>query len=835
MRKTITSLMALVVTMIFATSAMAQKKFTGSVDCYSTAGYSQKYITFSLTEIAEALDTDTATLVAAFNDQVQNYVYSIFEVQNVDPIFFNLPDGTTKSAYYTQGTVGGFWMDENSNVVEWGENTGARWFNTLSWSAEKDLLYIGIGQYPNANQPEDHFSTTFVLEFNEKFVRFEVSLNVTEKPAVDVTPILSKLTIINGEKPITATVEQYVRTVYDADAIKVGLDGAAEKLGLDEATLAENLADYLYCTNYDVTNDVIKDSLTNVSTAKGLGWWLTETYDEETGEPTGECAAVPYGTKNFFYVQKCTYSEDSLSFEFGQSPSTLVAGNSYYVNLYLINGTKAVRIKAGIDVKVKPKSDVTFDQMTRVGGEEVSFLRDPSLGYGASTYYFDADSIAALFGEDVAASDLAFQALTTENELTDSYTANGGFWMDLESHTVSWGSGTKIYFAEYTYSSASSYFNIGNMETQDFVLGTVTAGSVFLVYDDKYYEFAMRVQMGEKEDSTATTYTVDECKTVATYKYEYQIVPNSEPQDYTCQDTTIFLDMTEVESLLGTSSPAFYAETYADSTGNIFSKAYSCTPFPGFWMDPDTLNEHHSVASVWGSTNTYGISFTNDYFQFFQYPNSSSVAVGNSYTDNFYLVNLKSGKKIKYIITVKYVEELTKHANVGQMNLAGKSRGEDGEFNAFADVDLTAMYTAFGCTAEEFAAVGSWIAPNQAGTYTEDNYDEAEGFFFDAEGKTVDDGTEVLHVGINEDGQLATWVINDTDLENVYTVSFAALYNDQMYYFYVTVNQDGVPDAIDGIKDNTVKSGVIYDLSGRKVITPSKGVYIQNGKKFIIK
>ena len=83
--------MALVVTMIFATSAMAQKKFTGSVDCYSTAGYSQKYITFSLTEIAEALDTDTATLVAAFNDQVQNYVYSIFEVQNVDPIFFNVP------------------------------------------------------------------------------------------------------------------------------------------------------------------------------------------------------------------------------------------------------------------------------------------------------------------------------------------------------------------------------------------------------------------------------------------------------------------------------------------------------------------------------------------------------------------------------------------------------------------------------------------------------------------------------------------------------------------------------------------------------------------------
>ncbi len=831
MRKTFTSLMALVVTMVFATSAMAQKTFTGSVDCYSTAGYNQKYITFSLTEIAEELDTDTATLVAALNEQVEHIVD--YEVQDIDPIFFNITDGNA-SSYYTQGGVGGFWMDKDAAPVTWGENTGAKWFNTLSWSAEDDALYIGLGQFPDANEPGDKFSATYLLQYNNQSVKFNVTLNVTEKPAVDVTPILSKLNILDTKE---VKVEQYVRTGFDADNVTLYLGGAATKLGLDPATVATDLSDYIYCTNYDATNEVVKDSLTNASTANGIGWWLTSVYDENTGNETDECAAVAYGTNNVFFVQNFAYNADTLSFQLGQNPSTMKVGSNKYVYLYLISGTNAVRIKVCLSILEKPKSDVTFDKMTKVGSEEVAFVRDPSLGYGASTYYFDADSIAALFGDDVSASDLTLQALDTNSKLTDGYTANGangGFWMDLESHPVAWGSGTKIYFAEYTYSAADSYFNIGNMDNQDFDGGTVTAGSLYLTLDDKYYEFVMRVQMGEKEDSTVITYPVADCKTVATFQYEYQIVPNSEYQDYTKMDTTIFLDMTQVESLLGTGSPTFYAETYADSTGNIFSKTYTCSPNPGFWMDPDTLNEHHSVASGWGSANTYGICFTDDYFQFYQYPNSTSAMVGNYYTDNFYLVNTKSGKKIQYTITVKYVEELTKHDNVGQESVAGKSRGEDG-YGAVADIDLTAMYTAFGCTAEEFAEAGTWVAPNAAGTYAEDNYDAQEGFFFGADGKTVDDGTEIIHAGINEEGKLATYVLDDANVDNEYTVTFAALYNDQMYYFYCTINAAGLPAGISGITDSTVKSGVVYDLTGRKLITPTKGVYILDGKKYLLK
>ena len=54
------------------------------------------------------------------------------------------------------------------------------------------------------------------------------------------------------------------------------------------------------------------------------------------------------------------------------------------------------------------------------------------------------------------------------------------------------------------------------------------------------------------------------------------------------------------------------------------------------------------------------------------------------------------------------------------------------------------------------------------------------------------------------------------------------------YYIYnITLSKDGV----NGIKDIVAekKNGVIYDLMGRKVSNPTKGIYIMDGKKYIMK
>jgi len=40
---------------------------------------------------------------------------------------------------------------------------------------------------------------------------------------------------------------------------------------------------------------------------------------------------------------------------------------------------------------------------------------------------------------------------------------------------------------------------------------------------------------------------------------------------------------------------------------------------------------------------------------------------------------------------------------------------------------------------------------------------------------------------------------------------------------------------VESIKKETTTDGEFYDLQGRKIKAPGKGLYIKNGKKYIIK
>ena len=43
-------------------------------------------------------------------------------------------------------------------------------------------------------------------------------------------------------------------------------------------------------------------------------------------------------------------------------------------------------------------------------------------------------------------------------------------------------------------------------------------------------------------------------------------------------------------------------------------------------------------------------------------------------------------------------------------------------------------------------------------------------------------------------------------------------------------------NAIEAVEDNTEDDGIIYDLAGRRLTTvPRQGIYVKNGKKYIVK
>ena len=46
---------------------------------------------------------------------------------------------------------------------------------------------------------------------------------------------------------------------------------------------------------------------------------------------------------------------------------------------------------------------------------------------------------------------------------------------------------------------------------------------------------------------------------------------------------------------------------------------------------------------------------------------------------------------------------------------------------------------------------------------------------------------------------------------------------------------DGETTGISTVKGDNVKDNTIYNLNGQRVAAPAKGLYIMNGKKFIVK
>lgn len=826
MKKTITSILALVA-MFFATSAMAQTTLKGSVDQYPTSDYSTSSLSFSLSEIATALETDTSTLVAALD------AWSA-DPDVVESMFYDAPNDTTYSNNYTQGSAGGFWMDANSVPMSWG--SGCAWFNQLGWSSTSDVFNILVGQYPGGMTAGTSVSTTFVLVFNGKKVNFDVTLNVKATPVLDKDPVgwLSKLTILDTKE---IQVTQYPRSNWASDAISFDVSGMAAQLGIDPTVLSANMSKVLFAKTYNSTNEIINDSLTNTFTATpNPGFWYIKTYNEETASEGDEAVQGAYGSEDLFWISSIAYTKTDTSeivtAAVGQYPEGMQEETTRYGYFYIIYGNSAIAFKVNLTIAKEPAKP--YKEMKKVGEENHDYILENDFkDYAIETLTINVDSIAELLG--ASTSDVALQFLKDADNFSSASTANnGGCWLDAEGYVCSWGTNARCYF-EPTSNGAFTSMIFGTYSPgwdADILTDSTTyKGTAYLVANNKYYQINGSFW---RKGVTPTVYTVETCDLVATQSYEYQIIPNENYQDYTKQDTTIDLNLAFIQEKLG-STPSFYGENI-DAGGNVtYSKVYSCAPNPGFWMSPDPSGtEHRSSTSAWGSTNTYGICYASGILQFFQYPGSSSVAVGNYYTDNFYLVNLTDGKKIKYTITVKYVDQLIPMETVGTENLSLPARSEDDTENgATTTYDLSTVYSALGCSAEEFAEGGQWLAQNGDGQYTNIGYDPQEGFFFDATGKTVNDGSEVIHAGFTEDGNIFSWIIDDVNLTKTYSATIYAQYNSKRYIFNLTVYD--IPVGIGSIDNTTTQSTKIYDLSGRLVKNATKGLYIKQGKKYLVK
>ena len=809
-------LMAVVVCLLAGMTAQAQ--FQGTVTQYPTSDYSNSPAKFKLTEVAQALETDTATLAKAYNTWQEAETWegeNMFWLIGANDVATDEPTADGK----------GFWMTAEGERIGYGE--GAIWFAFALVDVENDVFSINCGQMPNTMKAEDSGHAKFQLRYNGKSVNFEVTLNVVAKPVVDIPqPELAwgKLTIV---EEITKDVTQKPRSGYDADKVEVDLTEALTKLGVSGDLLKDELSQLLFAKKAYVTEDAVmgaqmSDSLTNESSAGAPGFWLRNFSDAE-GNPTFECGRFAYDGDDCFYAEAFAFDTETgiLSCNIGQMPNKLKGGNTYFADIYIVYGDKAIKIRYNL---ILPEVKVgTLEDYEKAGENTIRVEMEPAESYDTKNFSIDIETMVNALGCQVGEID-DFYMLDSEIDFATGKNQEGvGYWVSMEGKVVNWGNDAMFYVTP----KADDYSKFGVGQYPGHMnIGDSARATLYFVAGSKYYQLNVDLVIVAPKQGDVVF------ESVAQRSIEVQQVPVA----YTWA-SRVEIPEAWVEQQLGTSDWVLYAlaplnEDGTEKEGNAkYSKSYSITESPGFWMD----GEGHNIG--WSGNARVGVSISqpSGHFALMQYENS--INLGDVFRFPLFLVNEENGKMVTFNFTYSIVESVVEIEEVGSEDIVlPVSADDDG---ASATIDLSDVLKAFDITLDALAN-GQYLHGITAdGTYGS-GVSLYDGLAFNDKGVCVtEDPFMFFDAELNEDGKSITVTTCATadvadDYSAIGTVCF--LIEGKRY----VLNVKFVSEAIyTGITEHHsvphTSLSAIYDLQGRKVVKTQRGLYIQNGRKYMVK
>jgi len=809
-------LMAVVICLLAGMTAQAQ--FQGTVTQYPTNDYSNSPAKFKLTEVAQALETDTATFAKAYNTWQDAETWegeNLFWLIGANDVATDEPTADGK----------GFWMTAEGERIVYGE--GAVWFAFALVDVENDVFSINCGQMPNVMKAGDSGHAKFQLRFNGKSVNFDVTLNVVEKPVVDIPkPELAwgKLTIVDE---ITKDVTQKPRSGYDADKVEVNLTEALSKLGVSGDLLKDELSQLLFAKKAYVTEDAVmgalmSDSLTNESSAGAPGFWLRNVSDAE-GNPTFECGRFAYDGDDCFYAEAFAFDAETgiLSCNLGQMPNKLKGGNTYFADIYIVYGDKAIKIRYNL---ILPEVKVgTLEDYEKAGEHTVRVEMEPAESYDTKNFSIGIETMVNALGCELGEID-DFYMLDSEIDFATSKNQEGvGYWVSMEGKVVNWGDNAMFYITP----KADDYskFGIGQYPGHMNV-GDSARATLYFVAGSKYYQLNVDLVIVAPKQGDVVF------ESVAQRLIEIQQVP-------VAYKWTSGVEIPEawVEQQLGTSDWVLYAlaplnEDGTEKEGNAkYSKSYSIAESPGFWMD----GEGHNIG--WSGNARVGVSISqpSGHFALMQYENS--INLGDVFRFPLFLVNEENGKMVTFNFTYSIVESVVEIEEVGSEDIVlPVSADDDG---ASATIDLSGILKAFDITLDALAN-GQYLHGITAdGTYGS-GVSLYDGLAFNDKGVCVtEDPFMFFAAELNEDGKsikVTTFATSEVteDYSAIGTVCF--LIEGKRYVLNVKFVSETV---FTGITENRTvphtSLSAIYDLQGRKVVKTQRGLYIQNGRKYMVK
>lgn len=793
------------------TGLTAQAQFQGSVTQYPTKDYSNSPVNFKLTEVAQALETDTATLAKTYNEWQDAETWegeNLFWLIGANDVATDEPTADGK----------GFWMTADGERIVHGE--GAVWFAFALVDAVNDVFSINCGQMPNVMKADDSGHAKFQLRFNGKSVNFDVTLNVVAKPIVDIPePELAwaKLDIV---QEITKDVEQKPSTGWASDKVEVNLAEALLKLGVAPKLVQDELGQLLYAKIAYITEDAamgaqMSDSLTNESSANGVGFWLRNVSDAE-GTPTFECGRFAYDGDDSFYAEAFAFDAETgiLSCNIGQMPNKLKGGNTYFADLYIVYGTKAIKIRYNLNIEEVKTG--TLEDYTLAGESTIRVEMEPMESYDTKNFSIDIEGICTALGCNVGDVDDFFM-LDSEVDFAGKNQDGVGYWVSIEGSVINWGDNAMFYvtpkaddFSKLGIGQYPGHMNVGDSVRAD----------VYFLANEKYYKLSIDLVIVEPKNADVVF------QSVAQRSMEVQQVPGA----YTWTSGTE-IPAAWVEEQIGTSDWVLYAlaplnEDGSEKEGNAkYSKSYSIAESPGFWMD----GEGHNVG--WNSNARVGVSVSihDGAFSLMQY--ESSINLGDVFKFPLFLVNEENGKMVTFNFIYSIVESVEEIEVVGTENITLPLTVEGKSVN----IDIKKAAEALGTTVDQLAEAKVLRGMAAEGTYGVSS-DFFDGLTFDLRGNCVtDEGALYFEIEPNDDGtaKLTTYCIEAVADDFTAMGQFCIQVGSKQYVYSVKFVSDAIFTGIDTVAVSSKKADKIYDLQGREVKTAKRGFFIQNGRKFV--
>ncbi|MCR5132101.1 MAG: DUF4859 domain-containing protein [Prevotella sp.] len=811
------NLLTAVVCLFAGVSAQAQ--FTGGVEQYPTSDYRTKAVKFSLTEVATALGTDAATFAEAYT------AFVAAEAPEANLLFLANPDGTLSDVYSANDK--GFYITSEGAAGVWDQTdpaTAGTWFASAAADAENDVFAFYVGQYPDTLKAGDKVTGNFVVKYNGQEAKFAVSLSVIAKPEIPApTTLIEKDLNIVGEK--SASIEQFPRTGYDADAVQIEATDLVEKLGFESGELlADVLGDVLYCTWYNSADvaeggGLKKDSLTNTSTAGAPGFWL-HAVQNENGEETGECSAAAYGGEDKFYIEAFAYNAETgvLSCNLGQYPGAMKANEQWYANVYVLRGDKAYKFTYNLKINEREQGSGT-EGMNKMGEAEINCeLWPDATNYTHVDVYPDVDAIAAALG--CTTDNMSMQALDDSDNWATSTANNGGFWYNEVGRVVGYGT--------------SSYWFIEPAVANDFSLLHVGQYPGRIAIDEKYSTVLYFVN-GENYYAVTINMTVvpekvvdGEFTEVASRTINIQQMPDN---GYGWSEG-VEIPTDFIEQNIGSTWVVYGLNTLDENgeerAGNAkYSKSYTITESPGFWLNSDGRN------AGWGDPDAkFGISAGGQQsgkFSMIQYPNRCSI--GEVLKTKIFFVNEETAEMVTFNFNYYIVESIVAKEVVGTTSVTCVvTPSEDAQ-----EIDLAPVAEALGVTVDDLLSDDNEFLKGVTDGQYSKGWKASLGINFDYSGKYDEYGDMYIYFDNSDGTKLVSGSSDDVAEDFTADGEFCFDVDNKVYTFYVRFVSPEVADGINNIATDTKKNGAIYDLSGRQVKKPTRGLYIQNGKKFIVK